>query len=473
MKKRSGFVEGFKTVVFAALVVSMVLLASTYILSTQSSYITAGNRDVFDGILSVQNDGEYGAKTLDYSYIPPEFIGLKISSGSPRAFVADDGYLFDVYRYVMPYISEMFGENGKLERLDEATGRALWLGCTDTDGYVYVRYHTEFPLSILYAYSRGNDDAGVYRSLKSDEAMIYEFFIVKDDSSSVLVARDANKNVYRFTAESAESFDFSGLERYGGRGEEFSFACEIFDGDKLADTVPILLDPLSAERISTKNVILDELGDPESESFRSLMRLFDFNPDKLNGYNDTDDDSSSVFVETHGNLRMSAKRLEYTASSDGGVSVLDFLGYRKSDSDYNISDMLKATQGFVEAARAVGEESFGGDADLGITHISYSDGRLVLEYSYFYDNVYVAYGEEGYAVRFEIRDNLFESIVVRPRFIESAGESRRNFLQKMIINMQSDRIFAEEASSVNMKLRYVAEQIENDAIDTEWALLVK
>ncbi len=470
MKKVSNAIETVKTILFAALFVSMVILAAMYILSTQSERLAFGDDIVFDKFLAVKTNDSQSAETFNFAHISPELIGVKKSGERARAMLANSGYLSDMYGNIMPYITHIFGEGGTCTALDADTGASLWKKCIDSDEFVYVRYHTEFPFSLLYAHSRYTEDTDIYDSSKDSETYVSEFFILRENGAYALVARDAKGNVARFDTENTEhGFEYSLLDRYLNRCQEFAFAAQLYGYYGSFDSVPILYDNFSSKNVNADNIIFDNFGDVSGDNFRELMRLFDFNPDKLNAYVDVDDNTASLFVEAHGTLRMSTSKLEYTAASDGGISVPDFLNYKNID--YNVYDHIKAAECFAYLIRNMSPETFGGDAALGLSYIGYRDGILVVEYSYFYENVLVEYGEEKIALRFEIANNKFVGIKIRPLSLTSSGNTLRNFSQSMIFKLYEEELTAKENIRIDMRLRYTVPNSESDDTGAEWSLI--
>ena len=140
---------------------------------------------------------------------------------------------------------------------------------------------------------------------------------------------------------------------------------------------------------------------------------------------------------------------------------------------YDLYDALKATQGFVEALERISKESFGGDAGMGITGISYTNGVLAVEYSYFFENVRIDYGDAGYAFRFEISEDAFTHISVRPLSLETNGDKSACFSQRLKLNMEMDALEKSGAKNIDMKLGYKVDSIGTADISAEWTVFAK
>ena len=100
----------------------------------------------------------------------------------------------------------------------------------------------------------------------------------------------------------------------------FDFA----DIPALSISQPMLDAELEAEVIAS-----NESGFDSIDTRNSLLRLFDFNPDKLSSYID---DDTEVFVRSTSRLRLGGGRISYQASDIGsGVTLRNLLGYSVND----------------------------------------------------------------------------------------------------------------------------------------------
>ncbi len=463
MKRAISVLEFFKSILLSVLIVSMVVLASVYIASTQSERLDFGKDIVFDRLFDVK-DNESG---FNSAHILPEIIGIKKNGDGARAMIANSGYLSDMYEMVMPYLTDMFGENGICNKIDGEDGEALWRECISSDDYVYVRYHTQYPASVLYAHCKNADDNDVYRLQESAPGYVYELFI----SESGLVTRDKDGNVMKFTVNGDNAPELPDLDRYMTRLKEFSFAIENDAYTSVYYGTPIFNDSITVRKAIVDNPVLSEFGNVTGEKFRELMRNFDFNPDKLNSYVDTEDKNASMFVESHGVLKMSTHRLEYTASADGGISVFELLNYQAGSSGYDPYDYLRAAERFADALKEISSLSFGGDAVLGISYIGYIDGALVVEYSYYFDNLQMKYGEDGIAFRFEIKDGIFTHIVINPLSVSYSGAGSRSFSQDIVLALCIKELEDASPESINMRMKYSVHDATGAEVGAEWEII--
>lgn len=468
MKRASRIVETVKTVVLIILVISMAVLASVYILGTQRERINFGKDIVFDRLVALRSGSSEGADAFSHGQITPEIIGIKREGYAPCAMMTGSGYISDMYEGVMPYITEFFGSDAHCAEHSEKDGERLWKECMSSESYVYVRYHSEFPFSVLYVHSKNTDDADIYRSQKDVEGYVYELFLCRSGSALFVVTRDMRGRVLEFTSEKTALTELPSFGMYISRCEEFCFA-----NDEYEDSAVFFGTPLFTKNIAVKKLISDNRANAEfeitSEKFRDLMRIFNFNPDKLSAYVDSEERGGSMYVESHGVLEVSESSIGYTAASDGGIPISDFLNYTDA-AGYNLYDALKATEFFANRIRALSPDSFGGDASIGISDIGYRDGILEVDFSYYYENILVECAGESAAMKFEIDGDKFVGITLRPFSVSPSGESVQSFSQKMLIDMYEGKLDV-PTEHLNMRMKYVFDGTLREETGADWEIV--
>jgi hypothetical protein len=235
-KRRKSRVELIKTIVIAALFVSMVTLASTYIVQTQILSINPAVDADIESLLIL-----YGSQTpyTISSYILPEFMGYKIS-GNMRGLFGSESLMRELYGLLDEYLSTLLGSGGECETLPEDKGREAWNECFDRD-YIYVRYFTELPASAVY-YAASGERGGKLAS--GNMPYIMEMFILLERSgddtvnySFVTRSESGAVSVYKPSVSTGTAdFDISAFTAYNdSRIAEYSFFGYSADSAQVSD----------------------------------------------------------------------------------------------------------------------------------------------------------------------------------------------------------------------------------------------
>ena len=473
-KRRKRRVELIKTIVIAALFVSMVTLASAYIVQTQLVSINPAVDVNIESLLIL-----HGSQTPYNisSHILPEFVGYKIS-GNMRGLFGNESLMRELYGLLDEYLSTLLGSGGECETLPEDKWRETWNECFDRD-YIYVRYFTELPASAVY-YGASGERGGAIAS--GDMPYIREMFILLERSSDETVkysfvtrSGGGAVSVYKPSGDAGETdFDISAFTAYNdSRIAEYSFLGGSADSaqvsDDLSDTgeqqaVP---DAVTGDGTSKNGVVPDSeeedaasalggltalyefpdttvLTDGEfpqkyisvqsgaslaarvydGETENELLRLLGFNTDQVGTY---ESENYKVYLGASGKLKLSdSGTLEYTAvssgdgqSPSGGVSVSSFLGYESYGGNYSYSELLTAAASLLGSIKEISPELLGGDAQPGLTSVYGGESGLKLEFGYFYDN-YRMVGLET-AISIEFSGGSLVRLEVIPADIAAGG----------------------------------------------------
>ena len=383
--------ELVRSIILALLVVSLILLVVVYIGGThiyQSMTTDEGERP-FDKLWSVQSD--VNTEGLDATRMIPEFIGYKLASSEPVGCIADRESALELYKLVTPCLNELFGSSGICVGLDKEEGQRLFSEAASGSEYIYIRYHVPVMYQLIFAYASEKlviSDSDVAH-LGSDltNAYISEIIIVPDNNVAahrfVAYAFDGSDRYFMFRLEESvlsSSFYMSRLsdEQLAIKTYPFDFA----DIPALSISQPMLDAELEAEVIAS-----NESGFDSIDTRNSLLRLFDFNPDKLSSYID---DDTEVFVRSTSRLRLGGGRISYQASDIGsGVTLRNLLGYSVNDG-LSLYDQLTAADNLIRRIGKISSELIGGEAALCLGDVYTEDGLLYVGFFYTYANIRIS-----------------------------------------------------------------------------------
>lgn len=388
--------EAFKTVLLTGLLVSLVLLVIVYIggMRVYENAVSDGDLgESFDRLWSVLGGAE--PEGLDASRLQPELIGYKQSSSlTPLAVTADKAGIAELYELATPCILELFGSDSVCTRLTADEGRHRFAAAQASEEFVYLRYHTPVLYQFIYAYAAGEltvseSDVAVGTN-GSVGAYVSELIIVPDKDFAahrfVALATDSDGGYFEFRPSDhivTSSFYISKLADSGSDIDTvpFTFA----EHPRFDSSEPIIDGELEYTEILTEAV---PLGDDTIRE--GLLRLFEYNPDKLNGYTDGD---GYVYVDSHSQLRLEGGMVSFlttdqtsTNNTLRGIRIDSLLGYTSSDTS-GLFDKLTAVDNLIRSLGEISPLLIGGEASLCLGDV-YSDGALlIIEYFLTYNGI--------------------------------------------------------------------------------------
>jgi len=242
----------------------------------------------------------------------------------------------------------------------------------------------------------------------------------------------------------AETLDFT----QSFRTSFFRFA---LGSEKTSSTEPVF-----QERIRTRNVrLVNEtarmMTDNRKDHQNALLRLFDFNPDKLNIHEEAD--STLVTVESHGIMRIQPDRFLYTAGLDGGVSLQQFIGYREQ---YTLFDNIRSACTVVQKLREMYKFYMGGDAEVLLTGVFRQGEQIRMEFRYVFDNLLLENCDPAMAVTVE-KDKVL-SVDIYAIGVLSRGEFQAEYLESGVL----ESIGTENITDMTMAYRVDMSLLDRD-----------
>ncbi|MBE6541157.1 MAG: hypothetical protein E7672_01780 [Ruminococcaceae bacterium] len=326
---------------------------------------------------------DQNADKIDISkYLLPEFIGIT-ADGEQMGISGYINTTAEIYKTLSPLIAETFG-NGFVSESDESKWKLL----SETDGSVYIRYHSTLPDNIIAMFARSA--AGITDEDDKSEvsAYIYEMFILSHSGNSgqtEIAVKDTDGNVFVFRKTKPRNLltneDLSEIIRsYRSSMTEFVFAGDEYPG--VSVTEPVFIRPVYARNILiTGNTSV--MVENSAEEFDKLLRVFDFNPDKLLNSHINDELGAGTYIDTHGVFNIGESEFEYNAADGGGISIRHLIGYSKK---YGLSEYIRAAISIHEKIRDINSFYAGGDAEIALSRINAVGNKVTLEFSYYFDN---------------------------------------------------------------------------------------
>lgn len=394
-----------KSVLLGLLIVSLIVLVAVYISGSKVyEAATAGDGigESFDKLWSALGGVE--PKGLDSGRLFPEFIGYKQSvNREPLGCVADSQAGAELYGIIKPCLIELFGSSSVCRALTPSAGERQFEQAAKGEEFVYLRYHEPVLYQMVYAYaaekltvSQSDVAAGADGNVG---AYIRELIIVPDKDFAahrfVAYAHDGEGGYYEFRpGDHVVSSEFY-ISKLADRGVAAVKGFRFSTDHGFERAVPLVDCELETD------IILCESVNAEDESVRdALLRLFRYNPDKLDGFAD-EAEGAYVYIDSHSRLKLGDGVISFLTSDsydtgrDGvrGIRVDTLLGY-SIDGTPTLFDKLTAADNLIARLGDISQELTGGEAQLCLGDV-YSDGAfLVIEYILTYDNIRI--GETPY-----------------------------------------------------------------------------
>ena len=422
-----------------------------YIYHTQRGFVNSGD-ELPSGTLmmlksggSMTDLGEYGKK-----HLTPAFIGYNLD-GSATGVYANAEAARDLYGSLSEILACVLGSGYECRIQEPDSGERLWNNCVRNSSYLYIRYHGSLPHHAIYALASGAKAAGRSQSASGDIVCISELFLLPQETaegtyifSAVSRSSDGVIAVFEGKVKGEEPdfnlseimaydgnryfqhYDF--LTNYKGTGSDNAFSYPLmYTADDQRHYVITLRGTtvILEEDTASYPITITGKHPSDSASYTEILRVLQYNPDKLNSY--TENDGTVICIDDRGNTRLTTdSRVIYTDTGEqDGILLSDFLGYESYSGQYNLCEQLRATERALEELSNRAGNVFGGEANA-ILFDMYSGGETVtVRYAYAYDNIMLTdeTGNPIYAASFTMNGQRMLRIELCLLTVE-AGETR-------------------------------------------------
>lgn len=406
----------------------ILILSGMYIVSLNRSR-KLSNEEVHFGKLWTIQDNTINSSLLS-KVITPQFIGLKSPNEAAVGISAGGQYIDELYREIGLHLYYALGDGAEISEVIGGEKSDLWLSLLTSYNYIYIKYHNPL-LNHLIQASGGSISGREYTEYtRNKDVIIYikDLFIIPESASSVkyqVIARDENGRVYVFipptsASEAGDTVDggsneepvYSGIDRtigditdisvsiYHDSMKKYQFAYNVKNetGNYIDSAAVIINEEIPVRRISADVNAAERIFE-NPNLFDSIVRIFNFNPDKLYTYEESGE--AHIYVETHGNLKISSDRIIYKARSGKGIPLYELTGYNSFAAGGDIYDITVASMRFIESIRSADGDLIGNNAELRLKNLYVKDDNITLEYSYYYDNIEIVMNGKPYALLIE------------------------------------------------------------------------
>ncbi len=418
----------FKNLILFFLICSLIVLVSIYIGGTrayESAVLNDTPNDSFNRLWSALSDTE--PQGLNSERLLPELIGYKREpSHDAYAVMANYTAISRLYDIVKPCILELFGEGSYCKKLTKAEGAAKFMTAQSSPEFVYIRYHTPVLYQVIYAFaadkisiSDNETASGVDGNIG---AYISEIIIVPDEMAIshcfIAYATDGSGNYYEFRGTNQEissNFYISKLDDSTTAVETVNFA---FSYDLCEDKA----EPIVYGGIKYYNLSFTPFDTNNDMYKSSLLKLFEYNPDKVNSYPSGQD---FVYVDSTSQLHLGNGIVSFSTydSISGekvvrGLQIGSLLGYTSSD-NIGLFDKITAVDNVVSKFGEISPLFIGEKAEICFGNIYSENGALIIEYLMTFNSVLVS--KEPF-IRATITGDIISKFEVFPYVIEVPEE---------------------------------------------------
>lgn len=479
-KKVIILITNINVFICAVLFVSMIIFASVYIIRSQYFKLKAEDDIPIDTLLILKQGNTTVSDTFNISFITPEFIGFNFDKGV-IGITGNAEVTSDIYLTTSDYIKYVFGNNYLCDMKDSADGDAIWNSCLSGNNYIYIKYPSALPSDVIIAFFNSEKTTSAVGLSDDGVVFIREIFLMFNYYGEELyaihaVSKDDNGNIAVFeynyiNNEPRQYFKIEGILSYYGNNlfldYDFAEKYESISNYKLPlkDTALIFDKDISAHDIIVSNINDNKFSGVSADL---VLKQFGYNPDKLNGFINTD--GTLVYIETHGELEILSDKIIYTANdNNGGIDISDYLSYGINNGDYDIFEIIKATGIIIDSIRKIDTGFIGGDAGLRISDISYDNenNNLIIKYSYYYDNIVISSETGDFdACRFKIKDNKIIEVYINSIQIKGSSDKRMNYPQLWMLDKIGNII--ESTSPGDIRLEYHIQPGVDGTYPTQW-----
>ncbi len=312
------------------------------------------------------------------SLLIPDLVVIR-KNGQSKAVRNSEEVVEEVFRSALPVIRATLSQAVvSANESPDSFGADLL-----RDDSLYLHFSSELPARILASFA-GIDPLPDFSDMpEAERFFIREILFLPDDDGQVsrvcFHSSSGMRTVtlYSNTADTKTAYE-SILEQYSDVFTE----CKVFPSDAGAEVV--FSDRVLVRQITSGGSTV-YLFRQVNDDVESLLRLFSFNPDKLNIHSEPD--GTYTCVESHGIFRIGNTGISYLANETGGVSLSGLSGAsagQERDERY----YLHICSFLIEFISEMDHTYIGGDARLYLDSVtSQNDQTVTFRFCYRSDNI--------------------------------------------------------------------------------------
>ncbi|MBO4264473.1 MAG: hypothetical protein J5922_00125 [Clostridia bacterium] len=406
--------EAFKIVIVGILLLMAVLQVIVYEFNAISS-LDSSQKSAPSDLFIYQGANEKDSVTFDNKKLLPEKIAYSFSDEFSGVVSNSNESVSELYEGIEPLISAVFSSDAECVKLGDVAGRTLWHGACESNEYVYIKYHGEFPFPLIYAYANEEKNVLISSVASGDMPKIGDMFIKLCRGSDAEIQSGLEDHVGKFYAightedgkyslfisqkgDGDIDFSKSAFETYTDFAD--ASAIKFVEKDKSAALFPFeeiyrgisvgpslaffdCKDLQNADTVVRRDANENDVFDKETlDELSSSV----FAVDHSAAYSEID--GRYTYVDVQSELAINSEKISY--SSDSGIDIGLFLKYRVLERGYGIIDKVKASGEFADKVRELLPTAFCGLADLKLSDVYEEDGgngAIVVKYSFFLQNI--------------------------------------------------------------------------------------
>lgn len=440
MKQRHSFslIEFMKTVVIFLLIVLMLVLMILLVIGqngTREEILPQADRMV---VYASGVEPKY-ASGMDTARVSPYLIAYRHGGGDTNIMHASDT-VQKSYETLYPLLRNLFGSGAVGYTIGADDGEILWSVCMGLTDYIYIRYHTALPESVIRAYTYSEEDSETTSSVldervNGDSAYIRELFFVpaaqlrssenllsmalpRDPDAICAVACDERGTVTLYAlagaaqpvsaASADENSAFSDTARtaavVSGTFDAYIASMEalspqvqtgtLLSSDTAYGSAVSLHGLYSMPQITRERYDLAQSLYQDPQKLSAVLGLLGLRESDTDNYY-TDGAGDRIYLNATGRLTISGgvSMIRYVSMQEGGLDLADYLGYASIGGEYLLSEYLRASDKLLSQLESL-DAAFGGDAlvctliDVKMaSDASASADTLVLTYGYTYRGI--------------------------------------------------------------------------------------
>ncbi len=468
MKKAFKTVETVKTILIIVLFVLSIFMVFLHFDILRNKNEQASDASDFGDMVGSATGESSNLSSVLKSTLLPCAIGVKNSENKLVAISSGSSYMREVYSLLDSSIELIFSKG--CIAADEPDQAAFYKALEST-GYIYISYHETMPAVLIYlstldaGYSSSSVPVGnLTKELSIKELIIFPHKNSKGDQFALSRTVNGETTSYTLSNDIKTSLHIDDFDMYkeAGAMASASFFGEYGKSNIHSSTLLYSL-PHSYYKINSE---LGAKGLTNKTAEQAIIaELLDINPNKTGNYFDTDI-GGTVYMSTHGTLTFCDDKITYSTenNANGGIHLSFYSGKAEGD-EHTLYEVLTIVESIARHLNTGDKTSdlLGGEAVPQITNLYRKDGRLIIEYEYYYDNIPI--WEIGTALKFEISENkitYFELLPMHTTIVKEAQQ--KSISPNWVVNIMNGTIKDDSLYTISYKYVNTKENI----YEAEW-----
>lgn len=428
----------------------------------------------FNAELKLYSDTNLGYDDITKEYLLPSDIAVKKSGDSMFAIRTGEDYIREVYSLLDGNIVYLLGETCRQNIVTDSDvfDNAL----SREEDFIYINYHSALPAPLIYLHASGTEFsnetlANFAQSISNSISEIIIFPKNNQKNSVYGMSRSSSGEVTKYTVIKNTKQNFALTEDfdiYKDPSASVMYNANFFGESEIGAILPSNILYNASFGYNKISVSKGAAGLSKNKEIQTAIALMlGINPDKTGNYYDKEI-GGTVYMSTHGTLKVCDDKIIYSNGNDvnGGIEIANFLG-ENSNGKHSLNECLSVAESFVKKLSAIAEdeEFLGGDAVPLISALYKEDNTLVLEYSYFYENISIY--NSAIAIRIKFTPEKLIGLEIYPMTVKALSNEWQKCYQPAwisnIINSQSKK-----SNHFKLIFAYIPSNESSTIFEAEW-----